>query len=287
MSSNILITGATGTIGSMVTEKLLKVNAGMKVLVRSREKSEQLKQLGVTTVIGDMADKDSLRLALKNVDKIFLLSVTSPDSPVIQGNLVNIAREAGVNHIVKLSVRGADVNADFNIGRWHGQTELLIRESGISYTFLQPHSFMQNLFFDAHSIKTQGRIFGMQGSGKIPMIDARDIASVAVKALLEPGHLNKYYVLTGQESISYYEIAHELSVALAKNIIYIPQSAEEGRRSMMASGMPDWLVDDMVKINQKYAAGEGDVVSNDVECLLNRKPFSLKEFIRDHLDRFN
>ncbi|MEZ5082139.1 MAG: SDR family oxidoreductase [Bacteroidales bacterium] len=286
MNSKILVTGATGTIGSFVVDLLKENKANFVAMVRNAEKAKPFKEKGIKTVMADFSKPALLEKALEGIQKVFLLSATSPDSPVLQGNLVRLAKAAGVKHIVKGSVRGADVNADFNIGRWHGQTEADIRESGISYTFLQPHSFLQNLLFDAESIREEGKIYGMQGDGKIPMVDARDIAAVGVASLLEEGHENKSYVLTGPEPISYHDIVRELSSALGKKIEYIKQTPEEGRKAMLSFNMPEWLVDDMVKLNIRYANGEAMNVSQDIEHVLGRNAHSLKDFIDDYIDLF-
>ena len=286
MNSKILVTGATGTIGSFVVDLLKENKENFVAMVRNEEKAKPFKEKGIKTVMADFSKPALLEKSLEGIHKVFLLSATSPDSPVLQGKLVRLAKSAGVKHIVKGSVRGADVNADFNIGRWHGLTEADIRDSGIPYTFLQPHSFLQNLLFDADSIRQDGKIYGMQGDGKIPMVDARDIAAVGVASLLEEGHENKSYVLTGPEAISYHDIVRELSSALGKEIKYIKQTPEEGRKAMISGGMPEWLVDDMVKLNKRYAANEDMDVSPDVENVLGHKAHSLEEFINDYINLF-
>ncbi|MCD4698584.1 MAG: SDR family oxidoreductase [Bacteroidales bacterium] len=287
MNSKILVTGATGTIGSFVVDLLKENKASFVAMVRNEKKSIPFKEKGVKTVFGDFSSNALLENALEGVQKVFLLSVSSPESSELQANLVQKAKEGGIKHIVKVSVRGANINADFNIGKWHGETEEFIRKSFISYTFLQPHSFMQNLLFDAKTIREEGKIYGMQGDGKIPMVDARDIASVAVKALLEPGHENKSYVLTGPESISYHDIAREFAVALHKDIQYVKQSTEEGLSAMLAAGIPEWLADDMAKLNKRYANNEDSIVSPDVEKVLGRKAHNLIDFIHDYIHLFN
>ncbi len=121
MADKILVIGATGTIGSTVCELLKAENADFTAMVRNDDKAKSFVSRGIKTVTGDLADMDSLRKAMHGIDKLFLLSVTSPDLPKLQGNAARIAKERGIKHIVKISVRGAGVDADFNIGRFHGQ----------------------------------------------------------------------------------------------------------------------------------------------------------------------
>jgi len=284
--NKILVTGATGTIGSFVCQQLKEINADFTAMVRSEEKAIPFNEKGVNTVIGDLSDTVSLENALSGIDKVFLLSVTSPESPKLQGNLVRIAKEKGVKHIVKVSSLGTSLDSKFGIGRYHAMTEKDIRESGIAYTFLQPHSFMQNLIFDNATIKEQSSLFAPMADGKIGMIDARDIAAVAVKALTEEGHEGNTYILTGPQAVSYYDIASALSSTLGKEVKYVPVSSEVAHQGMLDSGMPEWLANDITGLNQVFAAGKGSDLSPDVEKVTGRKPHSLEEFINDFADKF-
>ncbi len=286
MNNKILVTGATGTIGSFLLDELRKRNAEFVALVRDDAKVEKLNENGIQTVTGDLNNQESLLAAMNDVDKVFLLSTTSPQSPELQGNVVKAAKAKGIKHIVKIAARGSSPDADFNIGRWHGITEEEIRESGVPYTFIHAHTFMQNLFFDADSIEKENAIYSSQGDGKIPMVDARDIAAVAAVVLTEPGHVGKTYVLTGPEAVSYHDIAAELSELLGRKINYVAQTAEEGHKAMLASGMPEWLVDDMTLLNRRYAKNEAAEVSPDVERVTGRKAIPLKQFLNDFKNRF-
>ncbi len=286
MAAKILIIGATGTIGTTVCELLKTHDADFTAMVRDQEKAGQLNSKGIKTVTGDLSDLNSLRNAMQGMDKLFLLSATSPDLPELQGNAAKVAKEKGIKHIVKISARGAAEDANFNIGRFHGKTEKEIRELGIPFTFLQPHSFMQNLFFDRQTIVEQNAIYASMGTGKIPMIDTRDIAAVAVNALLQEGHAGKSYILTGPEAISYNNIAGGLSKVLGREIKYISQTPAEGYKAMMSSGMPGWLVDDMTDLNKIYGANKAAEVSQAVEQVIGRKPIRLEEFIKDYKKKF-
>lgn len=284
--NKIIVTGATGTIGSFVCEQLKAINADFTALVRSEEKAVPLNEKAVKTVLGDLSDIASLENALSGMDKVFLLSVTSPESPKLQGNLVRIAKEKGVKHIVKVSALGTSLDSKFGIGRYHAMTEKDIRESGIAYTFLQPHSFMQNLIFDSATIKEQSAIYAPMADGKIGMVDARDIAAVAVKALSEEGHEGKTYILTGPKAISYHDIATTFSKALGKNVNYVAVSSETAHKGMLDSGMPEWLAEDITGLNQVFAAGKGSDLSTDVENVTGRKPHSIEDFVNNFIYLF-
>lgn len=287
MRPKILVTGATGTIGSFVVENLQKSGADFIALARTEEKAKSLNEKGISTVLGDLADVESLRTAMNGIDKLFLLSVTSPESPKLQGNAVMVAKEKGIKHIVKISARGADPNATFNIGRFHGETEEDIRQSGIPFTFVRPHSFLQNLLFEAGTIKNENAIYASMAEGKIPMVDARDIAAVASTALLESGHEGQCYIVTGPKAISYHDVASELSNQLGRTIKYTPISLEEGHKSMIDAGMPEWLTNDITALNKVYGENKATEVSLDVEKVTGKKPIAFEKFIADYLESFS
>lgn len=286
MNPKILVTGATGTIGSFVVDQLKEKEIDFKALVRSEEKGRKLAEKGINTVVGDFADPASLEKALEGIEKVFLLSVTSPEAPKLQGSLVDAAKKAGVSHIVKISSMGASKDSPIGIARFHAEIEDHIKRSGISYTFLQPHSFLQNLIFDSGTIRQEASIYAPMGDGRIAMVDARDIAAVAVEALTGSGHEDKTYVLTGPEAHSYHELASVFTDVLGKEIKYVPVTSVDSRSSMLEAGMPGWLVDDLVNLNLAFSEGAGDVISPDVEEVTGRKGRTLKAYVEDYAHLF-
>jgi len=145
---------------------------------------------------------------------------------------------------------------------------------------------MQNLIFDSASIKEQSTIYAPMADGKIGMVDARDIAAVAVKSLTEEGHEGKTYILTGPEAISYLDIANTFSKILEKEIKYVPITSEVAHQGMLDSGMPEWLADDLTGLNQVFAAGKAGDLSPDVENVTGRKPHSIEDFVNDFAHMF-
>jgi uncharacterized protein YbjT (DUF2867 family) len=281
MNPKILVTGATGTIGSFVIDSLLEKGADFKALVRNNDKAKSFLSRGINTSVGDFNDSASMEAALKDVDKVFLLSVTSPEIPRLQGNVARAAARMGVKHIVKLSAHGTAPDSPIGIARFHAQAEEAIRKTGVPFTFLQPQSFMQNLIFDRETIHERGEIFSHAGDGKIAMIDARDIAVAAVAALLTEGHEGQTYELTGPEAISYYDVAETVSAVLDKPVKYVPVTSVHARSSMMEAGMPAWLVEDLVAVGLAHASGAAAEVSPDLEHLTGSKGHTIRDFIRD------
>jgi uncharacterized protein YbjT (DUF2867 family) len=286
MQPKILITGASGTIGTHLCNRLVAEEADFTAMVRNPLKAKALNDKGIKTTGGDLSDRNSLFEAMQGMDKLFLLSSTSPDLPGLQGKAVKAAVESGIRHIVKISVRGADINGGFNIARYHGEAEQIVRESGIPFTFLRPHSFMQNLFFDSKTIHEKDAVYSSLGTGKIPMIDARDIADVAFTTLTQDGHEGESWYLTGPEAISYEDIAGELSKGLGRKISVVNLSLEEEYNQAVKAGMPLWLAGDIKIVNRDYCQGRETKVSPDVEKIIGRKATSIDVFIKDHIDRF-
>ncbi|GAB4323714.1 MAG: SDR family oxidoreductase [Bacteroidales bacterium] len=286
MKSMILVTGATGTIGQSLVKELTDLQAGFRVLVRSEEKAEPFRRQGIEAVIGDLSDRSAVRKALAGVRKVFLLSATSPEMPQLQGNMVKEAASLGVEHIVKISAMGSDPAAGFNIGRWHGVIEEQIRESNVPFTFLHCHSFMQNLLFDAATVREEGKIYSGQGAGAIPMVDTRDIAAVAAAILTSDGHRGKVYRLTGPEAITYHDIARLLTQITGREVTYVALTPDEAWQQMTSAGMPEWLADDMRLLNKRYGNNESAEVSNDVNQILGRPALTIEQFLTDYRGKF-
>ena len=130
-----------------------------------------------------------------------------------QGNFVEAARRTGVVHIVKLSGLGTAPDSPLRSGRWHAQTERHIADAGLPFTYLHPPFFMQNLLRSAAAIAAQGVLVASMQAGKIAMVDARDVAAVAVAALTSDDHVGKTYTITGPEALSFQEVAQKLAAA--------------------------------------------------------------------------
>src|SRR5919202_559335 len=189
MAETILVTGATGTVGSEVVKQLLSARGGEEdIIVKAAARSTNdstFRNLAVQVVHLDYNKPDTLSAALRGVDKLSLLTPFQSNMVDITSNLVNEAKKAGVKYIVKQSVLGADAEPEITPSRLHRQAEKAIEEVGIPFTFLRPNFFMQNFVtFYSNFIKTQGAFYVPAGDAKATFVDVRDIAAVAVQALL-------------------------------------------------------------------------------------------------------
>lgn len=282
----ILVTGATGTTGSEVVRQLAAADAPVRALVRNPERWEAIKAPGVEIAVGDLGKPDTLDDALRGVEKVFLLVPLEPGMLELQDNLVEVAKRAGVGHIVRMSAFGADAGSTVSIRRLHGRSDERLERSGVPSTVLRPHFFMQNFLGYAPSIAGAGSFYAPMGEGRIGLIDVRDIAAVAVRALTEPGHEGKTYVLTGPESLSFGEIAEKLSVATGKEVTYVDVPSAAARQGMVDAGLPEWLADVLVELYAVFAAGEGDAVTTVVADVAKKEPRTFDSFAADFAHLF-
>jgi uncharacterized protein YbjT (DUF2867 family) len=283
----ILITGATGTNGQEVIRQLAAQGITVRALVRSLEKGESLKEFDAELVEGDFSDPASLEAALQGVDKALMLPPIAPDAVELQQNFIEAAKKAGVSYIVKFSAIGADPNSPMRLGRWHGDAEQLLAESGISYCTLRPNGFMQNFLGFAPLIANQGLFAQPGGQSSISHIDVRDIAAAIVQTLLDNTvHAGKAYTLTGPDSLSFDQVAAIFSQVLGRPIQYIDQAPEEFKANMLAWSQPEWLADTFNEMFALYRTGWGAEVTEDFTTITGRVPRHFEQFVQDNRSMF-
>ncbi|GAB3252339.1 SDR family oxidoreductase [Larkinella harenae] len=287
IAPSILITGATGTVGTQVAQQLAGRGIPFRALVRSREKATQWATLpGVQLVTGDLSDPESVRAALEGIERAFLLTNSSEQAEQLQINFVELARQVGVKHLVKLSQLAADPHSPVRFLRYHAVVEQAIRQSGLTYTFLRPNLFMQGLIGFRDSIVKQGAFFATAGKAAVSIIDSRDIAAVAVEALLNSEHEGKVYDLTGPEALTHPQIAELLSEGLGRSVAYIDVQPAAMRQGLLAAGFPTWQTDGLLEDYAHYARGEASAVSSVVQDVLGRKPRGFQSFVKEYASEF-
>ncbi len=282
----ILVTGASGRVGADVVKGLSIVGAGARAFVRDAAKGEALHRPGVEVAVGDLAQPATLGPALRGCDRVFLCSAASPQQVQLQGNVIRAAQEAGVKQIVKLSALGAALDSPVSFGRWHAETEKQLLASGIAWTFLRPTFFMQNVLGFAPSIRAQGVLAAPLKSGRIPAVDTRDVAALAVEALTGAGHERKIYDVTGPELLSGLDLAAKLSQATGRSVRFLDVKPEEARNGMIASGAPPWMADAVVAIYRGFASGRPPAPSPVVENLTGYPPRTFDDWARENAAAF-
>jgi len=283
---SILVTGATGTIGSLVVQGLSAAGAEVSAFVRTSGK--QAFPSGVQEVVGDLTDVPSLRAALSSVRTLFLLNAVTPDEVTQALVMLNLAREAGIERIVYLSVIHADKFT--NVPHFTGKhtVERMIESLDIPATILRPAYFMQNERMVQQVIQGHG-VYPMPiGSTGVAMIDARDIADVAVAELLRrdraPAPSPRVTLeLVGPELWTGASVAEVWSAALGREVAYGGDdvAAFEGQ---MASFGPSWLAYDMRLMMagiQKFGMHGADGAADRLQAIIGHPLRRYADFVKE------
>ncbi len=283
----ILISGATGSVGSELARTLSQRGVGFQALVRSPERAGALAGLpDVELVGGDFGDEASLARALTGVERAFLLTPSTAEAEAQQLRFVAVAKRQGVRHLVKLSQWAANARSPVRFLRYHAIVEAAIRESGLEYTFLRPNLFMQGLLAFRDAIAHQGQFFASAGAARVSVVDVRDIAAAAAAALLDPRHAGQTYDLTGPEALTHAEMAAQLTAALGRPVQFVDLPEEAMRGALAGTGMPSWQVDGLVEDYAHYRRDEAAVVATGVKDATGKAPRSFADFARDYAPAF-
>jgi uncharacterized protein YbjT (DUF2867 family) len=281
----IFVTGGTGMVGGEIVRLLSQNGTAARALVRNPKNAKNLPV--ITWVTGDLAKPETLPAAFEGSKTLFLISSISEDTVALQHNAIEATREAGVTHIVKLSAFSASNHSKAPIGVWHYQIEQEMQESGMEWTILRPHHFMQNLLTQTDYIINDGVVYSDSGDGKIPYIDARDIAAVAAVTLTKPGHYGKKYVITGSEALSYRQATEIISSTIGKPLRFVDESPDAARARREREGYPPAIIESFLAISAYQRAGGKTVtITNVVSDLTGRRPRTFSEFARDHAALF-
>jgi uncharacterized protein YbjT (DUF2867 family) len=277
----ILITGATGNVGLELVKKLSGLGQPVRAFVRKRAHAQAIAFPGVEFAEGDFTNPATFPRALAGVDRLFLLMPSSADVEPQQRNFVDMARLNKVKHIVKLSQLGADARTPARFQRYHGVVENHIRKSGVPYTFLRPNLFMQGLLNFRSTNSSKCALYASAGNAKVSVVDVRDVASVAARALTESGHEGETYDITGPEPLTHAEMAHQLSYALRKPVEFVDVPPNAMREVLRGSGMAAWQADGQVEDYEYYRRGEAAMVTSTARDVTGSEPTTFFRFAQD------
>ena len=282
----ILVTGATGNIGSQVIQQLSALGVQVRSLIHNPKKAENIKLPGVEIAIGDFEHPHTLDAALKNVKTALLIPVNNFNQVEHESNFIAAAKRAGTEYIVKISSALPDVDSPSIVTSSHAKTEKILESSGLAFTILQPNFFMQNFFWFTSTIQ-KGILPLPLKNAKAAMIDVRDIAAVAVAVLTQAGHEGKTYKLTGSEALTPQDVAEKLSLATGRKISHVYLSPEDFAINLLAAGQPQWAVDSAIYDWQnKLEKGFYAPITNVVTEIAKKQPISFDEFASDHVHLF-
>ncbi len=286
MTQSLLMTGATGNLGSMVARQLLAHNHGFRLLTRDPEKATSIQSHLVDIVQGDMGNVDSLGGVFSGIQTLFLCTPSQPQQVELECNLVDMAQKCGVRHIVKMSSFGADTSSSMTMGQWHGKIEQHILRKRIPFTFLRPNFLMQNTLMFAQSIKAADTFFIPLKTGRVSMVDLIDVSFACMRVLTTPGHENKIYHFTGPEALSYTEVAQKLSLLLGKDVQYASIASDVAADAMMEAGVPHWLCENLKELYSYLAEGKSQAITSHLSEVTNMTPRTYDDFLKDHRQFF-
>ena len=240
---NILVIGGTGLVGSHVVQGLVAKGEQVHVLTRSADKADVL-PLGASGIIGDLHKPETLRWAMRGIDRVCLVTPLSPTETEEGLATVAAARRAGVRHLVYLS--GYHVEQAPHIPHFKSKMEIqkALRNSGMAFTLIMANNFFQSDLVYRESILEEGVYLQPIGDIGINRVDARDIADAMVTALTQTGHEFHCYPLIGVEALTGQDIADIYSRSLGREIRYggndLDVWGDKARHTL-----PGWLVTDL------------------------------------------
>jgi len=263
----ILVSGATGTIGSALVRELLARDLEVIALTRDPARIEPRPGLTVTTEV-------------RPADAFFRLSPAGPAGSAIDRTLLEAAVQAGAGRVVKLSAIGTPDEPDpGSVFAWHQPGEHAVRESGVPWTILRPTVFASNTLAWAADIRAGRPIANLFGDGRQGVIDPADIAAVAATALTEPGHDGRLYTLTGPELISLPE-----QVAQLAEVLGVPLSTVDVTPT--AELFPPELAEVALRGAELVRAGGNAIVTADTEAVLGRPARTYRAWAAANRERF-
>jgi len=276
---DILLTGISGNVGSGVVEYLKGENIDFVAGVRNPKKYKE-KNIDLNFVEFDFENLSTHKKALSGIKKVFLMR--PPQLTDVKGifkPFIDTCKACGVKQIVFLSLLGIEKNPFPP----HYKIEKEILKSEIPYTFIRPSFFMQNLS-TTHSddIKLRNDLFIPSGKAKVSFIDTRDIGEIIGRTLVEDGHLNQSYTLTGSEAVDYYQVSKLMSNIIGREIKYSNPSILKFRREIIKRGTKKEFANVMTVLYLTTKLGMANHVTDTSEKILGRKPRTIEEFIRDY-----
>lgn len=269
----ILVTGATGNIGSRVAALIDRP----RVFVRDRERAKHFDDV----VVGDLEDAAAVARAMEGVEAVFIASA-GPGLAQRDEIVARAACDTKVKRIVKLSsmdVTRADGNS---LAAWHARGEDAVRASGVPFVFVRPSGFMSNALAWAAAIRDSHEVRASTGDGRVPMIHPDDIAEVIAAALTSERFDGQALSITGPEALDYTTMVRMLS----PDARFVPISDSEARERLLVTGKQPAVADGLVGLWRAVREGKLATVTNTVSAVLGKPPRTFAQWASENAAAF-
>jgi uncharacterized protein YbjT (DUF2867 family) len=282
----ILVTGATGLSGSAVIREFARQKSPVRALVRSRTKAHAFETFSSVEIVeGDMLRPETLEAALDGVDRVLMISSARERMLQTQCMFIDVAKKAGVRHIVKFSGKesGVGFNPENFRSTWeHEHIEDYLENSGLAWTHLRPSQFMQFYLPQAPTgvDMSENALFLPMENAKLSPVDIEDIAKVSFALFHSEGHEGKSYDMTGPEALTMTEVTERISQAVGKPIRYVNIPPEGKKRAWLAAGIPPERVDTVMEVLIERRKCSESRVYLDTHEAFGVHPTTFAEFAR-------
>jgi NAD(P)H dehydrogenase (quinone) len=281
----IVITGASGQLGRLVVDELLKSvpTSELSAAVRSPEKVEDLATIGVQVRQADYNRPDTLERAFSDADKVLLISSSEVGQRTPQhANVIAASKKAGVRLLAYTSILHADTTP-LALGAEHKQTEALLAESGVPYVVLRNGWYTENYAAGIPAALQHGAVFGCAGQGLISSAARADYAAAAAAVLLADDQAGNVYELAGDEAYTLAEFAAEVAKQTGKAVVYQEMPESEYANVLKGAGIPDGMAQLLAQSDTGASKGGLFDGSKTLSRLIGRPTTPLSEVVKQTL----
>lgn len=277
----IAITGATGQLGQLVIQELLKRTAPTNIvaIVRDASRANDIAAQGIEVRQANYNDIESINHALVGIERLLLISSSEVGQRLQQhSNVIAAARKTDVKHVIYTSLLHAD-RSTLGLAQEHLDTERTLQRSGLFYTILRNGWYTENYTGSLKAAVDQAMIIGAAGNGKISSAARQDYAEAAAVVLTTPAHENKIYELAGDQGYTLTELAKEVSQQTGKNIVYLNLTEHDYREKLLNLGIDPALANIITDSDARAAQGALFDDQGDLHRLLNRNTTPLSDVV--------
>jgi NAD(P)H dehydrogenase (quinone) len=276
------VTGATGQLGGLIVQRLLKTCKPEDVvaIVRDPAKAADLAAMGVDVRVADYTDPGALKAALSGLDRVVLVSSNELGKRFDQHkNVIDAAKEAGVKQLVYTSAPKATTST-LVLAPEHKATEEYLAGSGLPYTVLRNNWYTENYANSIQNAAKSGELVAAVGAGRVASAERADYAEAAAAVLTGEGHEGQVYELTGDTAWDFNDLAAAIAESAGSDCAYKPVSPDELKAAMMANGMDEGIAGFVATLDANIADGNLEEVTGDLQKLIGRAGTPLKETIK-------